>query len=338
MFLPRLSKVGRGLSAAGTGGQRPGGEIRRVFLPARAAAAEEAPSFEVTLTSSRSRSEVRRPRQGGHDCGDPERASRDQPPSFASRGTQTNLAYVWKKNTPLRPLTSSVLTFDGLASWYSCISVQFWRLIVVAVRGRDINSQRRGSAVTPVLSHVQVKKERSALVQGEKHKTRNTHRELAAPQRLQTFRQVATPPASPYSLSRNAAGSSFSKDEDNSSLMSTTVASSSVEPDRRSMGGDAANSSWRTPRLSRVGETGNPVLEGETQRLEALKRRRFMELQQMLAFQLRSLAREVSERHVARDNCDVLRCGHLLLKTEHLRGPCKLACRSSVVGLYSRQD
>lgn len=40
--------------------------------------------------------------------------------------------------------------------------------------------------------------------------------------------------------------------------------------------------------------SGNPVLEKETQRLVTLKRRQAMELQQMLAFELRSLAREVN--------------------------------------------
>lgn len=148
-----------------------------------------------------------------------------------------------------------------------------------------------------LLSGVQVKKERSALVQGEKHKTGNTPgSELTAPQRLRRFRPATTAPLSPYSRSRSAARSPFPKCEDSSSLVSTTVASATVGSDHRHHGGDSASRSRTTPRLSR-GEAGNPVLEGEAQRLEALKRRRFMELQQMLAFQLRSLAREVRKRY-----------------------------------------
>lgn len=43
---------------------------------------------------------------------------------------------------------------------------------------------------------------------------------------------------------------------------------------------------------------GNPVLEGEAQRLAKLKRRQAMELQQMLAYELRCLARDVRHRDV----------------------------------------
>ena len=151
------------------------------------------------------------------------------------------------------------------------------------------------SNAMPLLSRVQVKKERSALVQGEKLKMKNGNSQLTAPQRPQRFRPTATAAVSPYSPSRNADGSSFSKDEDNSSFISTTGASSSFGSGRHHRRGDNSPSrSRRTPRLSRAG-SGNPVLEGEAQRLEALKRRRFMELQQMLSFQLRSLAREVKQ-------------------------------------------
>lgn len=43
---------------------------------------------------------------------------------------------------------------------------------------------------------------------------------------------------------------------------------------------------------------GNPVLEEEAQRLATLKRRQAMELQQMLAYELRCLARDVRRRAV----------------------------------------
>eukprot|EP00903_Cladosiphon_okamuranus_P012447 g11658.t1 len=144
----------------------------------------------------------------------------------------------------------------------------------------------------------EVKKERSALFQGEKHKSKNVNREFTAPQRLRRFRPVANPPVSPYSPSRNAAGSSFSQGEDSSSLVSAAVDSCSLGSNHRHLGDNSANRSRRTTRLSREA-SGNPVLEGETQRLEALKRRRFMELKQMLAFQLRSLAREERDRLMA---------------------------------------
>lgn len=161
-------------------------------------------------------------------------------------------------------------------------------------RGDDINNQHRYFDVISLRPGVKVKKERSALVQGEKRKSQNANGEFTAPQRLQRFRPVATPSVSPYSPSSKAAGSTFSKGEESSSLVSTTIGSCSLRSDHRHRGDNSANRSRRTPRLSREG-SGNPVLEGETQRLEALKRRRFMELQQMLAFQLRSLAREVRQ-------------------------------------------
>lgn len=151
------------------------------------------------------------------------------------------------------------------------------------------------SSMMPLLSRVvQVKKERSALVQGEKPKTKTVHSQLTAPHRPQRLRPTATAPVSPYSPSRKAAGSSFSNGEDNSSLMSTIVASSSLGSGHHHRVDDSPSRSSRTPRLTRAG-SGNPVLEGEAQRLEAVKRRRFMELQQMLAFQLRSLARQVMQ-------------------------------------------
>ena len=164
-----------------------------------------------------------------------------------------------------------------------------------------------------LLPGIQVKKERSALIQREKLKPKTACDKSTAPQRLQRFRPVANPPVSPYSTPSNAAGSSFPKDEDSSSLVSTMMGPCSLGSDGRS----SASRSRRTPRLSREG-SGNPVLEGETQRLEALKRRRFVELQQMLAFQLRSLAREVNQavcgvhpiQSDSKKTLEILYCAH----------------------------
>lgn len=139
-------------------------------------------------------------------------------------------------------------------------------------------------------------------MRGDKNKTKTINSASTAPQRLQRFRPVATAPVSPYSPSRNTVCSSFSKCEDSSSLVSTALDSSSVGSNHRHHGDNATRGSRRTPRLSRAGEAGNPVLQGEVQRLESLKRRRFMELQQTLAFQLRGLAREVNKRCTAACN------------------------------------
>lgn len=109
---------------------------------------------------------------------------------------------------------------------------------------------------------------------------------------------VTTTAVSPYSPSRSTVRSPFLKREDNSSLGSTAAASSSsleYDHDDYGLGGGGNGRTMKTPRLSK-GSVANPVLQGETQRLDALKRRRFMELQQMLAFELRVLAREASKR------------------------------------------
>lgn len=139
-----------------------------------------------------------------------------------------------------------------------------------------------------------MKKERSSLVRGGEHKAKGSPRR---PRRPQTLRPGYKAPKSPYSPSKSAARSSFSKSEDNSSYVSTAKASScsSLEHDhfRPSETGNAR--SMKTAPRSSTGEVRNPALEAETQRLDALKRRRFMELQQTLAYELRSLAREVSK-------------------------------------------
>lgn len=110
---------------------------------------------------------------------------------------------------------------------------------------------------------------------------------------------VLTPPVSPYSPSRSAVRSPYPKREDNSSLSYSTaaVSCSSFEYDHDGYShGEGGNE--RTACTSRLpkGSVVNLVLEGEAQRLDALKRRRFMELQQMLALKLRTLAREASTR------------------------------------------
>eukprot|EP00752_Nemacystus_decipiens_P002714 g2534.t1 len=176
--------------------------------------------------------------------------------------------------------------------------------------GREWSSEGHGGADTTAVIRQErheinrhrllreVKKERSALVQGEKLKTNPIDYRLTAPQRPQRVRPMATPPVSPYALSRNTVDLSSSTGEENSSFMSTTVASSSFRSGHRRGGHDSPTASRTTPRLSRGGNS-NSVLEVETQRLQALRRRRFMELQQMLAFQLRSLAREERDRLMA---------------------------------------
>lgn len=109
---------------------------------------------------------------------------------------------------------------------------------------------------------------------------------------------VVTTTVSPYSPSRSPARSPFPKREDNSSLGSSTAAASSScfdYHDDYSLGGGGNGGTNKTPRLSKGG-VAKPALQGKTQRLDVLKRRRFMELQQMLAFELRVLAREASKR------------------------------------------
>lgn len=152
-----------------------------------------------------------------------------------------------------------------------------------------------------LISYTQVKNERSTLVRLEKHKVVDaSNSTLVAPHR--SPRPVVTAPTSPGSPSRSAARSPFPKCENNSSLASTAAASSSssssfdYDHDYGHGGGGGGNGrAIITPRLSK-GRGANPVLEGEAQQLDALKRRRFMELQQMLAFELRVLAREASKR------------------------------------------
>lgn len=165
--------------------------------------------------------------------------------------------------------------------------------------------------------------------------------ELTAPQRLRRFRSVAIARVSPCSPARDADGSSFSKADDYSSLASTPAASSSVGSDHCHRRDNSPSTSRTTSRLLRGGGRGNPVLEGEAQRLEALKRRRFMELQQMLAFQLRSLAREVKRaaRYAQPSRCvckqPQFRCVchvHLILNSEENRRSCVVSC-SGIVGV-----
>jgi len=143
-----------------------------------------------------------------------------------------------------------------------------------------------------------VKRERSLIVRRDEGKTKEAPRRPRRPRRPQIFRVEPKAPTSPYSLSRGAVRSSLSKTEGNSSLVSTAKASSSssLEHDHLHPRGSGTTTAAKTTPRSSIGEGGNPALEGEAHRLDALKRRRYMELQQTLAYELRSLAREVSKR------------------------------------------
>lgn len=152
-----------------------------------------------------------------------------------------------------------------------------------------------------LLSDVQVKKERSNLVRAGKHPINGTTAVFATTaERPATkpvpptprSRQFTTPPVSPYYSPRRkeyAFPSRSDNNGDGSSLVSGAAWSSFDCGDGSSVGGNNGSSS-----IASAAGIGNPVLEAVAYRLEALRRRRFVELQQMLAFELRGLAREVS--------------------------------------------
>ncbi|CBJ32470.1 hypothetical protein Esi_0341_0021 [Ectocarpus siliculosus] len=153
---------------------------------------------------------------------------------------------------------------------------------------------------------VQVKKERSNLVRAGKHPINGTTAVFAtSAARPPTkpvpptprSRQFTTPPVSPYYSPRRKEDAFPSRSDNNgdgSSLASGAAWSSFECGDGSSVGGDNGSSS-----IASAAGIGNPVLEAEAYRLEALRRRRFVELQQMLAFELRGLAREERDRQLA---------------------------------------
>ncbi|CAB1098987.1 unnamed protein product [Ectocarpus sp. CCAP 1310/34] len=156
-----------------------------------------------------------------------------------------------------------------------------------------------------MLSNVQVKKERSNLVRAG-HPINGTTAVFATTAARPATkpvpatprsRQFTTPPVSPYYSPRRKEDTFPSRSNNNgdgNSLASGAAWSSFDNGDGSSVGGNNASSSIRS-----AAGIGNPVLEAEAYRLEALRRRRFVELQQMLTFELRGLAREKRDRQLA---------------------------------------
>ncbi|CAM9401082.1 unnamed protein product [Ectocarpus fasciculatus] len=149
-----------------------------------------------------------------------------------------------------------------------------------------------------------VKKERSTLVRAGKYPINGTtavFTTTAARPAMKPVpptprsRQFTTPPVSPYYSPRRKADAFPSRPNNNGdgSSVASGAAWSSFDC------GDSVGDNNGGSSIASAGGTGNPVLEAEAYRLEALRRRRFVELQQMLAFELRGLAREEHDRQLA---------------------------------------
>ncbi|CAN0004262.1 unnamed protein product [Ectocarpus sp. 6 AP-2014] len=170
----------------------------------------------------------------------------------------------------------------------------------------EINRHRLLREASIIDTEKAVKKERSNLVRAGKHPINGTTAVFAtSAARPPTkpvpptprSRQFTTPPVSPYYSPRRKEDVIPSRSDNNgdgSSLASGAAWSSFECGDGSSVGGDDGSSS-----IASAAGIGNPVLEAEAYRLEALRRRRFVELQQMLAFELRGLAREERDRQLA---------------------------------------
>ncbi|CAM9178664.1 unnamed protein product [Ectocarpus sp. 8 AP-2014] len=170
----------------------------------------------------------------------------------------------------------------------------------------EINRHRLLREASIIDTEKAVKKERSNLVRAGKHPINGTTAVFATSAARPATkpvpptprsRQFTTPPVSPYLSPRrkeNAFPSRSNNNGDGSSLASGAAWSSFDCGDGSSVGGNNGSSS-----IASVAGIGNPVLEAEAYRLEALRRRRFAELQQMLAFELRGLARGERDRQLA---------------------------------------
>lgn len=143
----------------------------------------------------------------------------------------------------------------------------------------------------------QVRKERLNLVKGDKHKAKrgatiSTFDELPPAARVATANNPP-PPRTPGSQATTAHADAPSRafhpsSPDLNGGYSLSSVSVATTPGLNDGGGGG--------RRSNIGIAGggSPALEAEGLRLDALKRRRFVELKQMLAYELRSLAREAS--------------------------------------------
>ncbi|CAN0453677.1 unnamed protein product, partial [Ectocarpus sp. 12 AP-2014] len=182
--------------------------------------------------------------------------------------------------------------------------------------GRNFNGLRKADVTSAIRKERheinrhrllrEVKKERSNLVRARKHPINGTTAVFAITAArpatkpvspIPRSRKLTTPPVSPYYSPRrkeDAFPSRSNNNGDGSSLASGAAWSSFDCGDGSSIGGNNGGSS-----ITSAAGIGNPVLEAEAYRLEALRRRRFVELQQMLAFELRGLARKERDRQLA---------------------------------------
>ncbi|CAM9547761.1 unnamed protein product, partial [Hapterophycus canaliculatus] len=150
----------------------------------------------------------------------------------------------------------------------------------------------------------EVKRGRSNLVKREKHKNINpenatTNDKVPVTVRMATKSpppprtpgaEATTAHADPKSPTRRATRPSPSTVKSGESLSSV---SSAQTPGLHDDGGGGRRSN------NSIARGRNPALEAEGLRLDALKRRRFVELKQMLAYELRNLAREERDRLLA---------------------------------------